>query len=295
MNRLWIPLSVCVALSGCASGTNWLYKGYGAAPVDTDVVKPYGDLVGILTRSTDNTPALVDAACFGLAGADEGDRCRRQRNNAVAALMLGSENACLLHRKTMYGNEASYNIAFGSATSLFAGMASVVSDVHRKSILAALALFSNSERSLINETVYKTMLVHAVDKKILELRDTKAQAMQTRLRTSVADYSVNEALSDWTNFHSACSFMTGLQKALDEGIQGGNAQKMLRLKANLRSVEVELARCAAPKPPAAPASGASAAAPAAPASAASAPGDGCALLAQRQKKLHDELMAIETQ
>lgn len=289
MTRLWIPLSICIALSGCASGTNWLYKGYGAAPVDADVVKPYGDLTGILTKSSDNTPALVDAACFGLAGADPGDRCKRQRNNAVAALMLGSENACLLHRKTMYGNEASYNIAFGSATSLFAGMASVASEAHRKSILAALALFSNSERSLINETVYKTMLVHAVDKKILELRDTRAQAMQTKLKTSIEDYSVNEALSDWTQFHSACSFMTGLQKALDEGIQGGNAQKMLRLKANLRSVEVEQFRCAAP------ASAASATPAAAPASAASAPADGCTLLAQRQKKLHEELMALESQ
>jgi nitrate reductase alpha subunit len=283
MSRLLIPLSVCIALSGCATGTNWLYKGYGAAPVGSDVVEPYGELVKVLQKG-DGTTSLVESACFGLAGPDTNNKCQRQRNNAVAALMLGSENACLLHRKTMYGNDASYNIVLGSATSLFAGMASVASDVHRKSILAALALFSNSERSLINETIYKTMLVHAVDKKILELRDTQAQAMQTKLKTPIADYSVNEALSDWANFHSACSFMTGLQKALDEGIQGGNAQKILRLRNNLRSVEVDLGTRCTPSP----------AAPA-PASAASAPVDGCTLLAQRQQKLHEELIAVESQ
>lgn len=279
MGRLLFPLSICAALSGCASGTNWLYKGYGAAPVDADVVAPYGALVDILKKGDGTTP-LVASECFGLAGDDIGNRCQRQRNNAIAALMLGSENACLLHRKTMYGNEASYNIALGSAASLFAGMAAVASDTHRKSILAAISLFANSERSLINETVYKTMLVPIVDKKLVELRDAKAQAMQAKLKTSIVDYSVNEALSDWTDFHAACSFMTGLQKALDEGAQGGTTQRMLRLKGNLRSVEVDLARCT---PPTAPAAG------------ASAPADACTLLAQRQKKLHEELMTLESQ
>lgn len=280
MSKLWLPLLFCAALSGCASGTNWLYKGYGAAPVGADVVEPYGALVKILKTGDDKTTALVDAECFGLAttDADTNNKCQRQRNNAIAALMLGSENACLLHRKTMYGNEASYNIALGSAASLFAGMAAVASDAHRKSILAAISLFSNSERSLINETVYKTMLVPIVDKKIVELRDAKAQAMQIRLRDPLDKYSVNEALADWTNFHSACSFMTGLQKALDEGAQGGNAQKMLRLNASLSAVNNQFATCTSDAIKANPALDSQ-----------------CQALKERQTKLNNELQAIESQ
>lgn len=277
MRKLWVPLSICAALSGCATGTNWLYKGYGAAPVGADVVEPYGELVKIL-KTGDGTTPLVTSECFGLAGTDTGNSCQRQRNNAIAALMLGSENSCLLHRKTMYGNEASYNIAFGSAASLFAGMASVVSDAHRKSILAALSLFSNAERSLINETVYKTMLVPIVDKKIVELRDAKAQAMQARLKEPLDKYSVNEALSDWTSFHSACSFMTGLQKALDEGAQGGNAQKMLRLNASLGSVNTQLAACSDAAKAANPALDSQ-----------------CKALLARQARLNEELTTLESQ
>jgi hypothetical protein len=72
------------------------------------------------------------------------------------------------------------NIATGTLTSLFAGI--VLSPTITKSIFSALAMFSNSERSLVNEVVYKQILVPAVDSKIQQTRDTKARAIAQHLK-----------------------------------------------------------------------------------------------------------------
>lgn len=235
------PLFVCVAavaLSGCASYFN---SDYAVGPLDAKSMDGYKALTNALQAPPASGDAVVPKACFAanLTPATVPE-CTAARNQAMAALVMASETMCVDHRRTLYGNEAAWNIGLGTMTNLFAGAASVVSSIHGKSILAALALFSNSERSLINETVYKQMLVTAVDKKIVESREVKGRAFYDALKAPIDRYSMHEALRDLTAFHASCSFMTGLQKALDEGTQGGDAQKRLRWKAELASVETQM-------------------------------------------------------
>jgi hypothetical protein len=158
------------------------------------------------------------------------------RNITVSALMMTSEELCIAHRKTMYGNDAAANIAFGTFTGLFAGAAAVVSHEATQSLLAALAAFSNAERSLVNETVYKTILVPAVDRKIGEIRATKAASINASLQGDLDAYPVTVALNEVVAFHYSCSFMTGLERALAEGTQGTTAQRILKLRETLRSI-----------------------------------------------------------
>ena len=234
-----LSIAAAVALCGCASVRN---ADYAVAPLNKAALGDYEALVKALQTASGSDAALVDKACFGTAfTTPSAEQCRAARNQAMAALVMGSETMCVDHRRSIYGNEASANIALGSMTNLFAGAASVVTSVHGKSVLAALALFSNSERSLVNETVYKQMLVTAVDRKIVELRDVKGQALYNSLKLPITDYSMHEALRDLTAFHASCSFMTGLEKALDEGTQGGEAQKRIRLQAQLASVATQMA------------------------------------------------------
>ncbi|USX24519.1 hypothetical protein NHH73_18070 [Oxalobacteraceae bacterium OTU3CINTB1] len=216
-------------------GCNSLYSGYSVTPIEVTKDSPYAKLTQQLRKSTANDDRLIDAACFGSA-IPEGEipKCTSQRNMAIATLVIASEEACLRHRRSMYGNEATWNIGFGTLTNLFAGAASVVSAEHTKSILAALALFSNSERSLVNETVYKQMLVTAVDKKIVEMRDEKMRSIYILLKKDdVSAYSIHEALRDLIVLHNKCSFIDGLEKALHEGTQDTSTVKMARLRSNL--------------------------------------------------------------
>lgn len=225
-------LSVTLSLAGCYS--NPLYRGYSTEPLK--VSGAYGALVKELTAKENGS--LVQLSCF--SGTPE-TSCTQQRNQAIAALIISSEDQCLAHRRSMYGNEATSNIILGTMTNLFAGAASVISNQKYRPVYAALALFSNSERSLANETVYKQMLVTSIDKKIIEIRETKMQRIHTSLSRPIGEYGMNEALGDVVRLHSSCSFMEGLQRALAEGTQDQTSQKILRLREALRANVIELA------------------------------------------------------
>jgi hypothetical protein len=235
-----------------------MFKGYSIADPSASTLAPYVQLRNVITKydATSNpdgsAQGLVDIQCFGAVASEQQAACKQQRNEAIAGLVIGSETACLQHRRSIYGNDAGTNIALGTAAGLFAGWASVLTNTHpyRSSILGALSLFATSERALVNETVYKTMIVTAVDQKIMEARSTRAQAIQGKFNQGIDSYSMNQALSDWVDFHNACSFMTGLQLALAEGTQGTNAQKVLRLRANLDAAQSQYASqsCAAKDP-----------------------------------------------
>jgi hypothetical protein len=188
---------------------------------------------------------LISDDCFhSPILAEKKEACGAARNNTISALILASENLCLTHRKTIYGNEAAFNITAGTFTNLFAGASTAATAQTGKTILSALALFSNAERSLVNESIYKQALVNAIDKKIVERRHGKANAIHSQLESQdVNQYSVNRALSDFYTFHSSCSFMEGLRLALEEGTQESELHKLERLKNNLvqlgREVEVQ--------------------------------------------------------
>jgi hypothetical protein len=245
-----LALASSVWLSGCASiAQDRLYRDYAAKSLSKDATASYVTLTTALQAGQGpegKDAPLVPSACFGVRiEAAQAATCTAQRNQAIAALVIGSDELCVDHRKTIYGNEASWNISLGTLTNLFAGAAAVVTAEKSKTLLAALALFSNSERSLINETVYKQMLITAVDRKIVEMRDTRMQAVYVALKQDINAYTMHEALRDVIALHSTCSFMNGLQKALEEGTQAGAAQRILRLKASLQSATTELAALSA--------------------------------------------------
>jgi hypothetical protein len=242
VKKITCAVIAATALSGCAGLQNYMYQGYSADSLTKNAGKTYSDLTTSLQKPSEGNLPLLEKDCFEATVADaDVKKCTTQRNQAVSALVIASSELCMAHRRSIYGNEAAWNLTFGTMTNLFAGAASVVTVEKTKSILAALALFSNSERSLINETVYKQMLVTAVDKKINEMRDTRSTTIYTSLKLDVKQYTVPEALRDVINLHYSCSFMEGLQKALDEGTAGGTTQKILRLKATLLSLNNELA------------------------------------------------------
>ena len=225
-----------ILVSGCAN--NPLYRGYAARPLAQSLVAggSYMNLVSELQRVDANYGALLPASCFAAELGNEKANCRTRRNHAISALVIGSGELCMDHRRSMYGNDAMWNIAFGTLTNLFAGAASVVTKEKFRPVLAALALFSNSERSLINETVYKQMLVTSVDKKILEMREARMAVIHESLKADIEVYTAPEALRDVVALHSTCSFIDGLQKALEEGTQDTSAKKILRLRESLRAL-----------------------------------------------------------
>lgn len=240
-SALLVAAAISLVISGCAD----ISSGYSIKPLSEGMDGSYGKLVAELQKQREGGP-LLDKRCFKAVIKESDDPKpsdgQTQRNQATSALIIGSSEMCLAHRRSIYGREAGWNIALGTMTNVFAGAASVVHKESYRPVLAALALLSNSERSLVNETVYKQMLVTAVDKKIVEMRDTRMTQIYSMLSLPLDKYTVQEALRDVVALHSSCSFIDGLQKALDEGAQGTSAQKITRLKMNLASVESQYER-----------------------------------------------------
>lgn len=242
----WIFLiASIILLSGCAAIEGNVFSGYAAPPLDRQSMQPAGDLLEALRKKDPATlpngkideVGVVPDLCFAVPViATDAIACKAARNQAVAILVMSVDTLCVQHRKSIYGRDAGTNIVLGTLTNLFAGGAAVAKSAGAKSIYAALALFSNSERSLVNETVYKTMIVTAVDQKLVETMNTKGEALKHRLKDPVDIYSLPEAVLDVVELHNSCSFMNGLRLALSEGTQGSKAKKILTLRQTLNSI-----------------------------------------------------------
>jgi hypothetical protein len=222
------------------------YGGYGVKPLNSEATANSKKLVAEIAGEAGADIASYQA-CAGLpyisASADlkgmTEDNCVALRNTMVSIVILQSEEACVTHRRSIYGKEASFNIAAGTFTNLFSGWAAVAPSAHGKAILAALALFSNSERSLVNDIVYKSMIVPAVDRKILALREENAQIVESHFKDTIKDYPITMGMRDAVNFHYSCSFMSGLEKLIEEGTNESARQKVVRLN---RSADAIYAR-----------------------------------------------------
>jgi len=295
----FLLVTLGLLLSGCQTYDRHAHAGYSAQPLDAAAIDASKDIfLAIRDLKLDDAHALVPGDCFDPTRATDA-LCLSARAQTVAVLSMATETLCLEHRRSIYGREATANIALGTLTNLFAGSAAIATAGNAQAVLGALALFSNSERSLMNETVYKTMIVTAVDDKIVEIMKTQAAQIRSNLDLPIGKYGMAQAVMDVVHLHASCSFMEGLRLALSEGTRGSTASKVLTLRQTLEAVRIDVARQCAPGRAgtggAAPAPvDATAAGPVPDPAAAGAAGQAqCTLAQARFKAVSDRLSALE--
>jgi hypothetical protein len=226
-------------LCSCGGIQSWLYKDYSVGPLQYDgkanpllkaVVKD-----GDAEKKDQGQPAkggVVERYCADGTVLDQNkqETCRYQRNIAVGDLIAISDEMCVKHIRTIFGNEAAWNIFTGTFTNAFSGAATIVGGEAVKSAFAASAFFFNAERSLVNDVVYKTMLVPAVVQKIDETRNRERDDLIKTKDKPYTEYPLNIALLDVIKYHQTCWFMFGLQKALAEGTQSPRVPDLATLE-----------------------------------------------------------------
>jgi chromosome segregation ATPase len=238
-----LMILAALLLSSCWGIDRLLYGDYSIKRLEYD--KQYRDLLEEITIEIKPEQGFVNKKCWDGSPLNDGEKahCAYQRNLLIGDLIAISDGMCEKHMKTILGNDATMNIITGTLTNAFSGGATVVTGAGVKTILSALAFFSNSERSLINETVYKSVVVPAVIKKINELRlnerNTIIKKYEDKRNADYKDYPVTFALADIIKYHQSCSFMLGLQKALEEGTQTAVGQDKPSLEQKLKSLAHE--------------------------------------------------------
>ncbi len=162
--------------------------------------------------------------CANTGTADNDDSCVSR----YATLAIEESNEkCTDHLKTIYGNDAAFNISTGTLATFTAGWAAISSGGQAK-LLAATSAFASGERALVNETIYKNQVTPYIGIKIAQMRDEKGLALRGRLATK--DYTAALAVFDIEDYHNACSFYVGLQKALQEGTNASPEMKLAQLE-----------------------------------------------------------------
>lgn len=245
--RLAFVIVVLIFQQGCTSLERQIYSGYAAPPLDSGSLDRAVALAKALQAVDASGSPLVPSKCFGVAisGGDV-STCSAARNQAAAVMIIASTDLCTLHRQTIYGRDAASNISFGTLTNLFSGAAAVASTESAKTLYAALALFSNSERSLINETVYKQTVVTAVNRKIGQAMLVKSQQLDQSLALDINQFSMYKTVQAVLEVHKTCSFMTGLELVLEEGTQNSATQRRMELEKDLAAADLRVkANCSA--------------------------------------------------
>jgi len=237
-----VGVLLLLSVTGCSifGLQNTLYSDYGVGELKVDQNSASVKLQKAITKS--GSEGLVDPNCFtALADPMKAASCKHQRNTAIAVLLNASDDMCQVHLKTIFGNEASFNIISGTIYNLATGLATGISGLTAKTALSAVALFASAERSLVNETIYKNLLVTAVTTKIREARDAKAAPMLAENWAKDTDsYPMLRVMRDVIDYHYTCSFMFGLEKALKEGTQPAVDSKKMKLEQEIQLLELQL-------------------------------------------------------
>lgn len=221
-----------------------VYQDYAISPLKYNNNTEGPKLIAAIEKTQGNPDGLVNGECldFPIRDGDNGERrlasCQRQRNIAIMALLTESDNTCQAHVKTIFGNEASFNIATGTITNLASGAAAIAGGPGAKSALSGIAFLSNAERSLVNETVYKNVIITAVTKKISETRSNIRASITGKFGLDANNYSILDSVNDIIGYHQTCSFMYGLQKALDEGSQPSSESRKIKLEKDKHDLEI---------------------------------------------------------
>lgn len=236
-------LSFVVLLTGCAVfPQDSIYRDYAAPPLVYDAESAGPKLIAAIIKTSGANPTgLVEAGCLNApVAAAEAAKCQQQRNVALITLLTASDNICQSHVKTIFGNEAAFNITTGTITNIASGWGAIATGSAAKSVLSSIAFLSNAERSLVNESVYKNMLVTAVTKKIGEARTNIKSSISAKFSSSVDSYSVLTSINDIIGYHDTCAFMYGLQKALEEGSQPNAESRRVKLEQDKHDLEIYL-------------------------------------------------------
>ena len=249
---------LCMSITGCSWLKKNAYDDYSVGKLDTENDSEMMALVrslkgvNLLTNvcypgapatagASVNAIKVINPASAGasVSATDIASQCAAERDLVLSETLSRSDTACTEHLKTIYGNDAAYNIILGSLTSLFTGAAAVTNGISAKSWLSTFGFFTNSERSLINDVVYKTVLVPAIHSKIIENRTFKRSSFRSLYGKPISEYPISLALSDALDYHYSCSFMEGMRLALKEGT---NETKALVLGDQQRRAESDMAQ-----------------------------------------------------
>lgn len=150
------------------------------------------------------------------------------RNRLQSALMEASDRKCEVHRAAVMSTSSSVNLGLGWLSAALAGASPLIVPTLTKNAFAAASALSTTSRSLVNEEVYRQLLVTSVLKAIDGERNAVATEIERRRDLMPSTYSVDDAVRDAQRYHAKCSFYIGLVALAEAVEEKANCEEVRR-------------------------------------------------------------------
>lgn len=143
------------------------------------------------------------------------EKIKEYRARYQERVIQASNQRCSAFKKRLHKYEGDVNFWLGTATTLFAGAAAVISHEQTARELAAAAGFSSGIRAEFNSSYFRNITIEVVTKGIDARRQAHYASMLQKRNQSLLMYPVEAAIADAVSYHGSCTVIAGLQQAAD--------------------------------------------------------------------------------
>ncbi|MBI3675634.1 MAG: hypothetical protein HY243_03360 [Proteobacteria bacterium] len=147
---------------------------------------------------------------YAFAGLDAASR-----NRAMDYLVQRSNRICEAHEAGIIADASSSNFGLSETATILSGMGALFTPAATVRALSGSAAIVNATRDNFNNVFYQNILASAVVKSIDKTRTEKMSALEASRTKSINDYSADQMVRAVLEYHSACSFYSGLVTLTD--------------------------------------------------------------------------------
>lgn len=192
-----------------------------------ELVDPHGGAKSAYPAAWEAAEGLSDERKWGVqydlvfnwfrSSKETSDEDKRVHRNSVQDRILAvATSRCNVFKTFLRRQQSDMNFALGTATTAAGVLGAVLPGVRASRNLAGIAGFFSGAQAEYNNAYYSNLTAHVIVQGI-EIRQAKLQKelIEGRQGKSVADYSIEAAISDAIFIDGSCSTVNGLLEAAD--------------------------------------------------------------------------------
>jgi hypothetical protein len=154
----------------------------------------------------------LDRAFEAFYHEDYAEDGKRRRNQVQERIRAASDNRCNLYKAYMKNLHTRINFLMGATTTILGGAGAIVGGAAARTYAGAAGVVSGV-RSEFDQAYYSRKTFGLVATGIDKRREELHNKMKKKRKYDIADYTVEEAVSDAILYHGACSMDSGLDEA----------------------------------------------------------------------------------
>ena len=166
---------------------------------------------------------------------NEGGGDKRRRNGIQERIIAASNQRCGEYKNFLRQFEAEGNFFLGTATTTLAGLGAVFTPAATVRALAGAAAITSGIRAEFQEDFFYTLATHVITEGIDAKREEIYKALGKRQDEEVIKYTIQAAVNDAVQYHSACTTIVGSQAASEAIRQAKNPglERLIELKGGI--------------------------------------------------------------